>query len=792
MKCSESWLKEWVKPKQSLKEVCERLTMAGLEVESITQAADNFNRVIVGLVRQVDLHPEAERLKICEVVVGAAEPLTIVCAAENVRVGMKAPVAMINAKLPGNKLITPTTIRGVASFGMLCSAADLGMAVESTGLLELSAEAKVGADLRQYLGLDDSIIDISITPNRGDCLSIQGIAREVAALTHARLKHHAIPTVRPRTKDKLPIVIKAKNACPRYVGRVIRGVKADLTTPEYMRERLRRSGIRSISPIVDVTNYVMLELGQPMHAFDLNTIDKQIQVRWSKAGETIDLLDGSKHSLNAETLVIADRNKPLAIAGVMGGLDSCVTLLTRDIFLESAYFAPTVIAKQRQAYQLHSDSAYRFERSVDPALQRVAIERATQLVLELVGGVPGPVVEVTSQSHLPKSQPIQLEASMITKVLGVEIPAVVIEKIFAGLQFSYKRLKNSWKVLVPSYRSDLSIPEDLIEEIARVYGYDKIPTNNMRLDAQLDKLKENSPCKDSLRLALLNQGFHEIVAYSFVDKKLQALLDPNEIPRELLNPISTEMSVMRTSLWPGLVNTLLYNVCRQQARIRLFETGLCFTTQGKKLLQEERVAGLIYGSALPEQWGMPSRKVDFFDLKGDLENVLSSVRELNDYQFKSETHPALHPGQSASIHVNGEKIGIIGVLHPSIKQELGLPEDVVLFECQADTLLSPRQHQFQEVSKFPEVRRDLALLINEAVSSEDIQSTIVRSVGDWLKDIFVFDVYQGKGISPGVKSVALALILQHPSRTLVDDEVAGLMQKVVTALKGAYGAELRS
>ena len=547
---------------------------------------------------------------------------------------------------------------------MLCSASELALAEESDGLLALLDDAPLGEDM-SLLEREDNMLDIAVTPNRGDCLSVRGIAREVSALTRTPLKSLSVTAVKPSVSDTLTVKISAQSECPRYVGRVIRGVKADATTPTWMKERLRRSGVRSISPIVDVTNYVMLELGQPMHAFDLNTIDEEINIRLSKKGEKISLLDGSEKELDAKTLIIADKNKPLAIAGVMGGLDSSVTLLTQDIFLESAYFSSVTVAKQRQFYNLNSESAARFERGVDPSIQLEAMERATQLILDIAGGKAGSVIEVASDEDLPQSLTVALPNDKITRVLGIDISDAEITDIFKRLQFPTKKTasffkKDQWEVQIPSYRSDISLPEDLIEEIARLYDYDKIPTHYMvaRLEAQIKT--DAGYFHDKLRESLCDQGFHEIVSYSFVAKKLQALLDPGVEAIELVNPISADMSAMRTNLFPGLVSTLLYNKSRQQHRVRLFEVGTCFVQEGETLHQAPKLAGLISGIAFPEQWGVLSKEADFFDLKANVVNLLQLSYAEDDLTFKPYNHPAMHPGQTAEICHNEHRIGVMG------------------------------------------------------------------------------------------------------------------------------------
>lgn len=797
MKLSESWLREWVNPTLTREELGEALTMAGLEVEEIAPVAGAFKGIVVGQILRIQKHPQADRLNVCLVDVGSGEPLSIVCGAQNVRVGMRIPVAMLDAVLPNKTVIKLTSLRGVPSHGMLCSAVELGLAEESQGLLELPPDAPLGKDLRKYLLLDDHTIDISITPNRGDCLSVKGIAREVSALTKAKLNEKPIPDVIETIKDSLSIRVSDTNGCPFYVGRIIRNLNTDAKTPVEIKQRLMRSGIRSISPVVDVTNYVMLELGQPMHAFDLNTINKEINVRTSKRGEKISLLDGSEKELDDKTLVIADQDKPLAIAGVMGGLDSSVTLLTKDILLESAYFDASVIARQRQYYLLNSDSAYRFERGVDFTIQKQAIELATKLILDIAGGEAGPVINaditysMEQLSKIRKGQTVTLIPEKIEQVLGISISTEEVEDIFKALKFPCKHDGDQWIVKVPPYRFDISYPEDLIEEIARVYGYNKIPAQPMKAVLEVNPAIENSRDLSSLRQTFRNLSYHEVITYSFIDKKTQSLLDPEQPTKELMNPITAEMTTMRTNLWPGLINTLLYNKSRQQHRIRLFEIGTCFLLNNDELLQEPKLGGVIIGSLAPEQWGSATKEVDFYDMKGDVENVLSQFYELEKLDFKPGTHPALHPGQSANIYYQDQLVGKFGALHPTVVQALDLPKKVYVFELDLKMLKKPEKSHFEEFSKFPEIRRDIAILVNQTIPVKQIQDTIKEVAGDWLKDVFIFDVYQGKGISPEQKSIALALVLQHPTRTLVDEEVAELMERVFVALKGQLGAELR-
>lgn len=693
MRISESWLREWVNPTLTCAQLCERLTMAGLEVESIISLAE---------------------------------------------------------------------------------------------FIKADTNANIFSSFQQ-----DNIIDIAITPNRGDCLSIKGLAREIAALTQVSWTPVVIPTISAKHQDQIPIKLIAEAQCPRYVGRVIRDVNVQAATPQRLKQRLHVAGIRLINPIVDITNYVMIELGQPMHAFDLDTIHQELQIRLAQEGESIHLLDGSEKILDVETLIIADKERPLAIAGVMGGLDSGVTMQTQSIFLESAFFDSLLIARQRQFYGLNSESAYRFERYVDPTIQRDAIERATQLILEIAGGKADDVIEVFHEKYIPNQYTLTISYNEINSLLGTEIPQATIESIFTALKFNFQKKDHTLIVTIPSYRPDLRLLADLAEEVARFYGYEKIPTHLPLLPFQINQAQQTIQDNANICQLLRDQGFHEIISYGFVDKNLQFKLNSAEPPLELLNPISAEMAAMRSTLWPGLVQTLIYNASRQQERVRIFEIGACFKKNGQEIVQETKLAGLISGLVYQEQWGIQKRGVDFFDLKGALENVLRLFYHEDEYRFKSENIAACHPGQTAGVYIHKNRIGVIGALHPAIIQTMGLPRHVFVFELDLAFLKkkTPHAHEF---SKFPEIRRDIAILIDQGISSKHIQDTIRQHAGEWLKEIFTFDVYQGKGVASGLKSIALALILQHPTRTLVDEEVVELMNQVMAALKEQLGAELRS
>jgi len=792
MKFSEAWLGEWVRSDLTREQLCDRLTMTGLEVESQEPVAQPFSKVVIGEVQTVKPHPAADQLRVCEVSLGKGASLTIVCGASNVRAGMKAALAKVKAVLPNEVHIQETQLRGVTSQGMLCSAAELSLGEEGQGLLELPADAPVGADLWDYLQLSDHLIEVAITPNRGDCLSIQGMAREVAAITASKWKPLSIPKVKASVPDLFPVTIQAEDACPRYVGRVIRGVQPATTTPIWLKEKLRRSGLRSVSPIVDVTNYVMLELGQPMHAFDLARLEKKIVVRRAKEGEELLLLDGSAVQLTTETLIIADQKKPLAIAGVMGGIDSGIASGTQDIFLESAFFTPAVVARQRQLHQLNSESAHRFERGVDPALQRLALERATRLLVDLVGGKPGPVLEITAKKGLPRKT-LRLRRERIESILGCSlITDKEVKSLLESLGFECKKGKKQWMVRVPSWRFDVTQEIDLIEELARLYGYHKISPTRPVFPVQTQSFSEGRITLPRVRRLLCDLGYHEAVTYSFVNAELQKLLDPQQEPKPLVNPITADMTVMRTNLWPGLLGTYLYNRDRQQLRGRFFETGLCFVQENKKLLQLPMLGGLLSGSACPEQWGQPVQELDFFDVKADIQNLLQLTHISQDrFIFKPFNHPALHPGQTAMLYREETPLGILGALHPALRQKFDICEPVFLFEFNLDTLLLARPPYFSEISKFPEIRRDLALLVDRHIPTQEIRDTIVRSGGEWLRQVNVFDVYLGEGIPESKKSVAFALILQHATRTLRDEEVAEAVERIVGTLRTTLGIELR-
>jgi len=791
MKFSEQWLREWVNPPVNAQQLTEQFIMAGLEVESLTPVAGSFTNVVVGYVNEVTAHPDAARLRVCQVNVGQAEPLTIVCGAANVRAGLKVPVAQIGAVLPNGLKIQSTKLRGVLSQGMICSTSELGLTETSEGIMELPEEAPVGQDFRQWLQLDDQVIDIHVTPNRGDCLSIAGMARETAVLNDCDFQAPVVTPVTAQINDMITVNLQAAVECPQYFGRIIRGINANAKTPVWMVERLRRAGVRSIHPVVDVTNYILQELGQPLHAFDLAKLQGNIVVRLAKANEAIVLLDGQTVQLNEKTLVIADEQQALAIAGIMGGISSSVTESTNDIFLESAFFNPIKIAGRARSFGLDTDSAYRFERGVDPQLAAQALERATQLLLEIVGGKPGPVISAVVAEHLPKQTTVTLRESRLQRMLDTTIPVATVETILRRLGMHLTKQADGWQVIPPSYRFDLSLEEDLIEEVVRIYGYQNIPVKAPLAKLEFLPQSEQQLPLTRVRKLLVDRGYHEAITYSFVAPKMQQLLDPEHSALVLKNPISADLSVMRTNLWAGLLNAVSYNQNRQQNRLRLFESGLRFIANKDLIEQQAMLAGVITGPLLPEQWGEVTRTVDFFDLKGDIEALLALSKQAKEFSFTAAQHPALHPGQTSAIHLAGQQIGILGALHPALLQELDLQGPIYLFELQLDALDKASLPQFQAISKFPAVRRDISFLVSQKISAQQIIQLVQNTAGELLSDICLFDVYQGKNVESGFRSLALGLMWQTLDRTLVDSEINERMDQVIAALKQQFAINLR-
>lgn len=791
MKFSEQWLRGWVSPQVSRDELVARLSMAGLEVDSVTPAAGEFSGVVVGEVLSTEQHPDADKLRVCQVSNGA-ETFQVVCGAPNVRPGLKIPFAMIGAELPGDFKIKKAKLRGVESNGMLCSQAELQIGEGNDGLMELPADAPVGQDIREYLSLDDASIEVDLTPNRGDCLSLAGLAREVGALYAAPVARPAVATVAAVHDEVRSVEVLAPAACPRYLGRVIRNVDLSKPTPLWMVERLRRADVRSIDAAVDITNYVMLELGQPLHAFDLAEINGGIRVRMAEEGEKLVLLDGQEVTLRSDTLVIADHSRALTIAGVMGGEHSGVSATTRDVFLESAFFDQIAVAGKARSYGLHTDASHRYERGVDWQLAREAMERATGLLLEITGGEAGPIIETVSEQHLPKIAPVTLRAQRITQMLGMEMDPAEVERLLSALGLNISADgAGQWRVEVPSHRFDISLEVDLIEELARLYGYNRLPVRYPQARLAPQAKAEARSDLPELRRLLVARGYQEAITYSFIDPRQFELFNPGVEPLLLANPISNDMAAMRSSLWPGLVKSLQHNLNRQQDRVRLFESGLRFVGQLEGLKQEPMLAGVVCGSRLPEGWAQGRDVVDFFDVKADVEAVLGFAGALDAFTFVPGKHPALHPGQTARIERDGREVGYVGAIHPELSKTLGLDRPVFVFELVLGEVALGKMPKFQELSRFPEVRRDLALLADRDVASSAVLDVIRENAGEWLTDLRLFDVYQGKGIDPHRKSLAVGLTWQHPSRTLNDDEVNTATQNILTSLENRLNATLR-
>ncbi|HSN40957.1 MAG TPA: phenylalanine--tRNA ligase subunit beta [Burkholderiales bacterium] len=785
MKFSENWLRTFVNPPLSSRELADALTMGGIEVEALEPAAPPFDRVVVGEVLKVEKHPGADRLTVCEVSTGDAT-LAIVCGAPNVRQGIKVPVALVGARLPAGIEIKAAKVRGVESHGMLCSSKELGLSEDAAGLLILPQDAQTGSDIRALLDLDDQLLTTKPTPNRGDCLSILGMAREVAAITGAGMKTVSVSPVRHAIGDTLKIVLDAPQACPRYCGRLVRGVDVGAITPQWMVQRLARSGIRAISAIVDITNYVMLELGQPLHAFDAAKLDGGIHARFAGAGEKFALLNGQTPELGPDFLVIADDSKALALAGIMGGAESAVSGATCDIFLESAFFDPNAIAGKTRALGFGSDSAYRFERGVDFSGTANALERATQLVLEICGGRAGPVSE--ARAGLPERKPVILRLERAESLLGIELSANGAGAMLRRLGFEFTESNGEFSVTPPAHRFDIAIEEDLVEEVARIHGYDNIPAAAPVAHASMLPAPEARRDASSVRRLLVAHGYQEIVTYSFVEREWESDFCGNASPIALANPIASQMSVMRSSLFGSLVDSVAFNISRKQVRVRLFEIGRCFATmENGGYAQTMKAGGIAYGDALQEQWGSPARRADFHDVKADVEALLAP----RGARFEAASHAALHPGKAARIVRNGMTMGWIGELHPRWQQKYDLPLAPVLFELDFESLAEGSLPAYNEISKFPPVRRDLAVIVDEGVSYQEIRGALDREQLPIVTEIGLFDVYRGTGIEKGKKSLAFRVLLQDTHKTLTDSEVDFAVSRLIQVLQQCFNAKLR-
>ncbi len=788
---SEQWLREWVDPAVDTQTLGQQLTMAGLEIESIDPVAGAFTGVVVGEIVSAEPHPDADKLRVCQVNSGS-ETLQIVCGAPNARAGLKAPLATVGGELPGDFKIKQARLRGVESNGMLCAEQELGLSEANEGLMELAQDAPVGADLRDYLGLDDQVLEIGLTPNRADCLGVRGIAREVGLLNDCSVTEVTCDPVQSALDEIFPIEIKAPARCPHFTGRILRNVDVSRPSPLWMQEKLRRCGLRSIDAVVDVTNYVMLELGQPMHAFDFDKLVGGIVVREAEQGEKLALLDGSEVELGTDNLVIADHEKAVALAGIMGGEHSAVSDQTKNLFLEVAFFTPHLIAGQARGFGMHTDASHRFERGVDFELQVKALERATQLLIDIVGGEAGPINEQTAASEMPARPDVSLRADRIRKLLGFELDSKEVERILGGLGLGVTATDAGWTCSVPSWRFDIAIEVDLLEELARVYGYNRLPVSHVHADLVIPARDEQQLSQRSVRRHLAARGYREAITYSFVDPKLQAQFDPGVTPVALTNPISADMAVMRTSLLPGLISAAQRNVNRQQPRVRLFETGLRFVPTRDGLEQTPTLAMIVTGARSPESWDSDDTGVDFYDLKGDLESVLTLTRDLDGFAFHAAQRDGLHPGQSARITRKGQTVGYIGALHPVVAAQLDFAATLYACEVDLSAVLAGELPEFAELSKFPEIRRDLAFIVDKEVAVADIMGEVRSVAGAYLSDLTLFDVYTGKGIDPKRKSLALGLTFRDHSRTLGDEDVNPTVGQVIDLLEKNYNAELRS
>jgi phenylalanyl-tRNA synthetase beta chain len=802
MKFSESWLREWVNPAISSDELAHQITMAGLEVDAIEPVAGEFSGVLIGEVVECGPHPDADKLQVTKINLGPdyndGELADIVCGAKNCRLGLKVAVATVGAVLPGNFKIKKAKLRGVASNGMLCSESEIGLSESADGIMELASDAPIGMCVREYLDLNDVTIDVDLTANRGDCLGLKGLAREVGVLNSLSVTEPNITAVKSTIDDTVAITLSAEKACPRYLGRVIKNINIKAQTPLWMVEKLRRCGTRSIDPVVDVTNYVLLEQGHPMHAFDLSAIEGGINVRYANEGEKLTLLDGNEVSLSPQTLVIADQEKALAMAGIFGGLASGVTSESTDIFLESAFFAPLAILGKARQYGLHTDASHRYERGIDPELQRDAMERATKLLLDIVGGEAGPIVEAASQAHIPAERTVILRRIKLDSRIGHHIDDTKVSEILTRLGFTVAEKGTEqdkvWTVVVPAYRFDISIEVDLIEEVARIFGYNNIPNVSPKATLAMREQKEAKLPLSKLRHVLVNRGYQEAITYSFVDPKVQAQLHPSQATMTLPHPISSEMSEMRVSLWTGLLQSVVYNQNRQQHRVRLFETGLRFIPDESAengVRQESMIAGVLSGQRSEEHWDIEKAATDFYDIKSDVEALLGLTSNKSAFVFSKAEIDALHPGQTAAIHKNGVLVGHIGALHPELERKLGLNGRTLVFELLLSEICTQNIPQSRDISRFPANRRDISVVIEEQVSANKVLQLIEKVGGNYLVDLNLFDVYRGNGIDSGFKSLAIAMILQDNNKTLEEKDITDVVNHVVDTLKTELNASLR-
>jgi len=792
---SEQWLREWISPELETQQLIDELTMAGLEVGGSTPVARQCSGIVVGLVESVEPHPDADKLSLCSVSDGG-ESFQVVCGAPNVRAGLKAPFAKLGAKIIVSSDAKPfkikkAKIRGIESNGMLCSREELGLEESSDGLLELHKNASVGEDIRSSLKLDDTSIELDLTPNRGDCLGMIGLAREVGVIARQDVTPLDFSAPIESIIDNFEVRITAKDACPRYLGRVIKNINLNSESPLWMKEKLRRSGLRSIAPVVDVTNYVLMELGQPMHAFDLEKLEGHIDVRFAKQNEKLELLDGKEIELTPETLLITDASKPIAMAGIMGGMATAVSDQTQHVFLECAFFAPLAVAGKARSYGMHTDASHRYERGVDYQLQRTAMQRATQLLLDICGGEAGPITEAIG--NLPEPIEVSLKHSSISSLLGIQMDKKEVRDILGRLGFGLSADDGEvLRVLVPSYRFDVSIEADLIEELARIYGYNNLPQTGGLGNQSLSSTPESHIELGQIRQQLVALGYQEVVTYSFIEPSLAETLFPDQPRVSLQNPISADMAVMRTSILPGLLSTLKYNENRQTERIRIFESGLVFQSCGEEIKQTAMLAGLVSGRKMPVNWNNNKDLSDFYDLKGDVESLLALGLELDRYTFEAAEYACFHSGQCARIVRDGQLVGHVGALHPAMQREMGITGNCYMFEVELAPLQERRLPAASALSKFPEVSRDLAILIDSNYAASEVLANVRVNAGEHLTDLRIFDVYQGDAVAKDKKSIALSLTWQHPSRTLSEDDINTIISKCVNGLQDAFNANLRN
>ncbi|VFP80172.1 phenylalanine--tRNA ligase subunit beta [Candidatus Erwinia haradaeae] len=796
MKISELWLREWVNPTINSLELCNKMAMAGLEVNNIEPVSPNFHSVLIGEVIKCVRHPRSNRLYMTTVNTGAKSLLSIICSASNCREGLKVAVAPVGAILPGNYIIRKIELQGETSEGILCSFSQLGIPIKKEGIIELPLNASVGTDLSQYLQLKDNIIDIGVTPNRADCLSIMGIARDISVASRAPLYELKVTPAFSAVSDVISIRVNTPEDCPRYLARIIKEVNIQADTPLWMQEKLRRCGINSLNSVLDITNYVLLELGQPINVFDFQAINGGLSVRYAKEEESLVCLEKSKVKLDSNTLVIADEEKILAMAGITISKDASVTIKTKSFILESAFFRPLSIVGRARRYGLHSDTAFRFERGVDFNLQYKAIERATSLLLTICGGSAGPVINITNYSALPSSKIIKLYRKNLDRLIGYCIPNETVTDILERLGFTILTRKDysQWKVVVPSWRFDIDIEVDLVREVMRIYGYSQIPNIPVQANLMIDAYCKKDFPLQRVKALLIDKGYQEAITYSFVDPKIQSILHPQEESLRLLRPVSRDMSVMRLSLFSGLLGAVLYNQNRQQLRIRLFESGLRFVPDIRApygIRQELMLSAVISGNRYSEHWDLARSEVDFYDLKGDLESIFDMLHKLHQIKFIREHYPAFHPGQCAAMYINADYIGCIGVLHPEIERNVGIRGRTIVFELIWNKISEYTVPHVLPVSRFPANRRDISVIVAEYILAGDVLEECKKVRDKYITGIYLFDVYRGNKVASGCKSLTISITVQALTRTLEDHEISNTIEKCIKALKNRFGAKLR-